>query len=686
MTQVDWEKMKEGVSITNVEYTEAFSWWDTQSEYTITSGSHVTGTYIDTQQVDGDFEAFTEDSSSPYNPSAYNLGGSTTLLSGTISNLISDDGTYMSFRSYPSGTENSDFVDNNLSDVDDSEDKGTHSKFSAQQSGPDGEMDTLQESNTGGGSGIWISPTGYEDPEGVWYYETRVYDDNSGTFGYTWVPGRSWSDYLVLTHDEITCDTLQYLIRRQNSAIERIEVDIYDGQWLNVYSGEGTWQQWTSLTFTETSVTQMRFRFYNSHTQQRWVIFYETDFMESTSNYELDLEVQWTKVDYDEANEELCIYCGKMGSEELQVDAWIDGKWETVLKELTDGWNNASVSSYLDSSMFTIRFKGTNETSDSIQNIWNIDAVLLHVWSIEQTVNVEFTGSCELDDWDQINWLVDSAWTTGSVDVTMQLYDYSKEMYPTSGDGYLNYVSSFAANTDETKAQTISLNPTNFRSPAGEWKLRIQGIKTTGTSFDFKSDLIELTPQNYQLDMTGTFIIDLSTSPLEYIQSLEIQTRYRAGDSAEKWYLKAYNWETSTYSDIGFNSTVGHTPTTGWDYYAVNLTTVMNSYIHSNGTIKIKFVDQGADSTQTPVDVDFLGVQVKMAGTQFTFENTGGLTVHLVSLWLVNSTDHQHHEINIFINSAATRNYVRYDIDWTTVNYTVKVVTERGNVAVYSEN
>ena len=73
-------------------------------------------------------------------------------------------------------------------------------------------------------------------------------------------------------------------------------------------------------------------------------------------------------------------------------------------------------------------------------------------------------------------------------------------------------------------------------------------------------------------------------------------------------------------------------------------------------------------------------------GSQFTFENDGGLTVHLVSLWIINSTDHQRYDINVFVNSAATKNYIRDDISLPTGNYTVKVVTERGNVAVYSGN
>ncbi|MGD9131862.1 MAG: hypothetical protein PVH73_09870 [Candidatus Bathyarchaeota archaeon] len=188
----------------------------------------------------------------------------------------------------------------------------------------------------------------------------------------------------------------------------------------------------------------------------------------------------------------------------------------------------------------------------------------------------------------------------------------------------------------------------------------------------------------FSLDLTGQFTVDLSTYPLANIQTIEIQLRYRADDSSENWYLQAYNWTASTYSDVGFNSTAGHTPTTGWDYYTVNLTDAWQSYVHNNGTINVKFVDQGADSDQTSVDIDFLGVRVKVNGTQCTFENDGGLTVHLVSLWIINSTDHQRYDISLFVNSAETKNYLRDDVSLPTGSYTVKVVTERGNTAVYS--
>jgi hypothetical protein len=79
-----------------------------------------------------------------------------------------------------------------------------------------------------------------------------------------------------------------------------------------------------------------------------------------------------------------------------------------------------------------------------------------------------------------------------------------------------------------------------------------------------------------------------------------------------------------------------------------------------------------------------INVESASPGSQFTFQNDGSLTVHLVSLWIINSTDHQRYDISVFMNSAETETYLQEDVSLPADNYTVKVVTERGNTAVYS--
>ena len=192
------------------------------------------------------------------------------------------------------------------------------------------------------------------------------------------------------------------------------------------------------------------------------------------------------------------------------------------------------------------------------------------------------------------------------------------------------------------------------------------------------------TSPNYMLDMNGTFTLDLSTYPLDYIQTVEIQLKYRANDTGENWYLKAYNWTATAYNDFGFNNTAGYTPTTGWDIYTVNLTDKWRSYVNDSGTIYVRLQDNQGDVNQTTIDIDFLGVRVTIDGAWFTFKNEGAMTLHMVSLWISNSTLHQHYDMNLFVNSAETYSYIRADISLPSGSNTVKVVTERGNKAVYS--
>jgi hypothetical protein len=94
--------------------------------------------------------------------------------------------------------------------------------------------------------------------------------------------------------------------------------------------------------------------------------------------------------------------------------------------------------------------------------------------------------------------------------------------------------------------------------------------------------------------------------------------------------------------------------------------------------------DNQADVNQTTIDVDFLAVRAVINGIEFTFQNEGSLTCHLLSLWINNATHHQRCDANIFINSGDTESHVRNDITLPNKPYTVKVVTERGNIAVFT--
>jgi hypothetical protein len=271
------------------------------------------------------------------------------------------------------------YVDNNSSDVDSSQNIGTHSNFTAMQHGPDGVMDTLTEGITT--SAIperWVSPFQYEG--NGWTNPSYAYDNNTSTKASASISKNSWSSYLILDSSAISCHNIRYYISRSATQINTVKIDIYAGSWINVYNGPGTWDQWTNVTFTEMSVTKMRFRFYNSHNSQTLTAYVaEAQFLRTATpqNCQLDIEAQWTNVNYTSPNQWLCIYGGTMASEDIRVDVRKGSNWINLFTNLVSGWNNISVSQYVSSPTFTIRFKDGSATSDPVQDSWQIDTALL---------------------------------------------------------------------------------------------------------------------------------------------------------------------------------------------------------------------------------------------------------------------------------------------------------------------
>ena len=117
----------------------------------------------------------------------------------------------------------------------------------------------------------------------------------------------------------------------------------------------------------------------------------------------------------------------------------------------------------------------------------------------------------------------------------------------------------------------------------------------------------------------------------------------------------------------------------------MNLTDCWDSYVRNDGLVYVKIVDEGSDADQTLLEIDFFAIGIEVEGVMFNFENTGSLTSHLVCLWVNNSTRHQRYSIVVFINSGDVASIFRSDISLPDEPCIIKVVTERGNTAVFSE-
>jgi len=299
-----------------------------------------------------------------------------------------------------------------------------------------------------------------------------------------------------------------------------------------------------------------------------------------------------------------------------------------------------------------------------------------------QTMEACFAGESNTYDWTRLEWtLTISQFTTESVNSTFQLYDFQNDSYPLSGDGYASFTGGAAG---VAVNQTITSEPTRFRNSSdGQWKAKIHATVSSDESFEAWIDCIEYRPTSsdfFWLDIAGEFMIDLATYPLSSIKGLELMLKYNVTGQPERWRLKTYNWTGQVFvSDIQ-----GSLPVIGeWNDYTLNFTDGWHDFVNDRGMLTVGFVDEGLNVTKASIQVDFLGVRVLLDGACFDLRNSGPFTTHVVAVWIVNATRHERFNANLFINSGAAVSYVRADISLPEDNCTAKIVTEKGNVAVF---
>jgi hypothetical protein len=718
MNQLDWEKMQENISITNVDRINQSSWFVAQSEYAVNDGSYVSGNYIDTQAVDNQYERFTEALATPsyypngynvlygtylsgtvpssiqtvdsdyfivrsvgtassttaYNPSGYSLLGSTTLVSGTTGDLTSNNGVYMTFRSYASQSSSSTFGYTTA-----------------------GSSYTTVSSNYMYGS-VFTSPA-YSGMtvQSITFRGRR--DGFSGTANVKGVLVRHSDLTIVAVGNTVSISTTTNWYTSTFSSPPSISAStdyvimlIPDAS-TRFYYGVGSANQGhydtTNSYSTPTNPTDA------AHNNNQYSIYCtftypsqytcEVEFT-GTSNTESWTQLVWTidsSFTVDSVTATFQLYNYQTSSYPTSGNGYLADTIGTTDVTKTQTITTSPTYFRDASGNWKIKVKGVKSTNSQFD--FKADWMeFKSAYYSEYTTSTEFTfSSMTTKNPGQLNFTVVSEYNIASVSMTIQVWNYSSSAYVTSGEGYLTYASS---GSNETKLLSININP-QFYTSNGNAKIKVTGVKSTTSQYLQKVNQIKLYYKiENRLDINSGYIIDLSTYPLAYIKTVEIQLRYRASDSSEKWYLKAYNWTEATYSDNGFNSTTGYTPTTSWDYYAVNLTTSWRSYVSDNGTIYVKFMDQGQDTNSTTVDIDFLGIRVVIDGTRFTFQNDGALTSHLISLWVNNATNHQRYDINILVTSGENATYIRMDIGLPTESFIIKVVTARGNIAVFARH
>jgi len=234
------------------------------------------------------------------------------------------------------------------------------------------------------------------------------------------------------------------------------------------------------------------------------------------------------------------------------------------------------------------------------------------------TMEAEFTGTSNTQSWTQLTWAIDSAWTQGSVTVTLQLYNYTLGDYPTSGNGYISYTSSTTPGTDETKSQTITTNPIQFRDGSGNWRIKVKGVKNTSSQFDFKADWIEFKPTrpvDYTVSTEFNFSNMIMITPTQL--NFTVVSQYSVPNvnvTIQVWNYSKPGYVTSgegylTYISTGTNVTKVLTINTNPQFYT------------SNGNAKIKVTGVLPTTAQFQQEIN----QIKLTHKYDTYDYVLGV-------------------------------------------------------------
>jgi hypothetical protein len=717
--------LEEGTSGTSTVYmnaTSATALVDSHStifypnDYNVTHGVYVSGaTPDDVMGVDSAY--FVVDSAGSdttvveYYPSSYSTLGRTSLIGGSLANLTNDDSVYLSFKSYRSNLNYTDVVNNDSSNVDSKDDVGTHSDFTAQQSGPDSVYDTLSEvqvpedtvlyfvdnnSSDVDGSPAVGSNSNFENEKAVdsnynvlteqqfyvyealncnsfdnawsaWYENgtspylnaqdqptNLIYEKSNGQqegwFGFadTNLVGSlnlnisiychnvdgvnndhadvyvdytgsgagslvgeagahtNWqydtinlgahtvsevnnlrvyfkihksgaSNNVYIDHVQIgvrgvnhrldlenqftsvdavtNYDVAEICIKTGTTGSEDLSLSIWNtssSSW-NLLAADLVDSGWTNVTVMDYVASTMTIRFRGGTetldiSQNTWQID-AVLLKQCNLTYQVDLEAQWTGLNYTRVNEYLGIYGGTMGAEDIHVDVWYNGTWNNLFTDLEAGWNNASISQYLDSSTLTVRFRDATTAKDRVQDTWQVDASVIRTWSDEFTAEVELEGSSNLYEWAQLDFTLDSNWSNDSISVTAQLYDFSLASYPSSGQGYISYTSGVGG-IDETKTLSVTSSPEDYRNGTGWWRVKIKGVLNINDRFQANMDLSRITTPYYteytaQTEFIFTDVTDNQSPNLNFTV-----VTHNSVDGATLT-IQVWNYTSSSYATSG---------------------------------------------------------------------------------------------------------------------------------------
>jgi hypothetical protein len=402
------------------------------------------------QAPDGAFDTLTEAQvSSPtqnYYPNGYTLGGSTTLSSGSLTDLTKNNSPYMIFESYASATKYGTITYDSSSSV------FTHGASS---------ISWTQTTGTGNNRILLVSVNIFSYSGAPSTVKTVTYGSTSVTANYNVLYSasnpevHSYVYYLVNPSSgantiKVTfspaptaavCGSITYFNVNQISPIQAENTATNSGksQSSGSVSASGTYSQvlYGNIAATAQSSSSYTVNDVASPQTNRWSNF--GSYTHSGTNY----------------------YCvGKGSDETVTASGQVSLSWTTTL----------SVN-------------------------WAGIAILLAPTQVptQETCQVTFSGSSNTLNWNNLIWAIDGSSSIANTGVTLQLFNYNSGQYPTSGSGYMSVT---LGTSNQTEQQTISTNEGNFRDDIGNWKLCLTATASVSSAFTISLDLARYSPSS----------------------------------------------------------------------------------------------------------------------------------------------------------------------------------------------
>jgi hypothetical protein len=474
------------------------------------STQNVSGSISDLASNDSSYANFSSyysgtSTTTAYFPSNYNLLGSTQLVSGTLSNLQADDRVNMTFRSYASQTSAQTLYAHNettqiagltynLSKLSHADSTGTEISADSGTTPPRILMDKSVYQLTGVSS----------IPASTWTINYRAKNGHvnivshgdvdilaimsNGTIRSTIATSAAASGTITTSYSTVsgTYSWASYTVVNQT---DYLEIDYYVNV-TTVKSGKNVYLDIDDSNLQDSQQTSATNIILPSE-------FTSEVELSGVSNTQLWPQLVWTVDSSFSAagvTATLQLFNCTANAYSTGGSGYINDTIGTANVTETQTIT-VNATQFRDSSgNWKMKIKGVKTTATRFDWIGDLAEYQVLASADAYTAEVEFTGASNLQSWTKLVWLVDSSWNTSSVNVTIQVYNYTLGSYPSSGNGYVSYVSNATPYTDELVSQTITSGATQFRNSTSPyyWKVKIKGVKSTTTPFQMRINWIEL--------------------------------------------------------------------------------------------------------------------------------------------------------------------------------------------------